>query len=480
MAYEEKTVVKIDGDGNLLKCAKGYGDTDCGFTPGAKVCGKCGAMAVAMKMVPVDEKVAKGMMADDEEMMDEEEMPSKGWGKKKPAMMKAGEMSMEEEEDDAELPEVVDEDEEDMPMKGWGKKPMKMKAGDGEEMDDEEDDPETEADPEADMEEDAAEGEMDDEEEDDEEGMVSEKALAAYRRNRLGALNVKSVELYETGFLCANERKVYAESEGPCDGCLNGCSRPGQPGILEVEGLIEARFKGQVLDSGYSDVTDTYVVDLLKKNDDVFEYFVDGKTLEVVGMVKLDDDTLQQKSLEDDIVTFIDFDEAADIALKSLPGQLRGVEPEVFEGYDCYVVEIDALDGKSYDVYISLDGVEIGREWYNMDEAADIEAEAAEIALKRAFTQDQRDAMAKEGNALPDGSFPIGNREDLQNAIMAFGRAKDKEAAKRHIMKRARDLGAESMIPESWSSGEKSLEDGAFLQALAEFELLAEEDQFKI
>jgi hypothetical protein len=464
MAYDEKAVVKIDADGNLMKCAKGLGDSECGYSPGAKVCGKCGAMSVAMKMVPVEEKTA---MMDDEDIMDDEDMP------KKPTMKAGDEEGMDDEEDN--LPEVVDEDEEEMP-KGWGKKKpgMMMKAGDEEEMDDEEDTPEVEKNPAADAEEDMAEGEEDDEEED----MPSEKALASYRRNRLGALNVKSAELFETGFLCANDRKVYSESAGECDGCMGGCQGryAGDAGLLEVEGMVEARFKGQVLDSGYSDIAGTYVVDLAKKDGKIIEVFVERDTLDVTGWVRLQDDTMYQKSLEDDISSFIDFDEAAEIAVKSVPGEIRAVEPDIFEGYDCYAVEIDGLDGKSYDVFVSLDGVEIGRDVYETDEAEEIEAEAAEIALKRAFTQDQRDAMAKEGTALPDGSFPIANREDLQNAIMAFGRAKDKEKAKAHIMKRAKDLGAESMIPEDWSAGEKSLEDGAFMQALAEFELLAEDE----
>jgi hypothetical protein len=61
-----------------------------------------------------------------------------------------------------------------------------------------------------------------------------------------------------------------------------------------------------------------------------------------------------------------------------------------------------------------------------------------------------RDKLAEEGKALPDGSFPIRNVEDLKNAIHAFGRAKDKTAAKKHIIKRARSLKQYDLIPEDW------------------------------
>src|SRR6185503_21102574 len=38
------------------------------------------------------------------------------------------------------------------------------------------------------------------------------------------------------------------------------------------------------------------------------------------------------------------------------------------------------------------------------------------------YSPEQRDKMAKNGEALPDGSFPIHDCADLKNAISAFGR----------------------------------------------------------
>src|SRR6184192_1463329 len=40
---------------------------------------------------------------------------------------------------------------------------------------------------------------------------------------------------------------------------------------------------------------------------------------------------------------------------------------------------------------------------------------------RRTFTADQRKALAKKGAAMPDGSFPIENEQDLRNAIQAVG-----------------------------------------------------------
>lgn len=62
----------------------------------------------------------------------------------------------------------------------------------------------------------------------------------------------------------------------------------------------------------------------------------------------------------------------------------------------------------------------------------------------------ERRRLAEQGKALPDGSFPIRNREDLKDAIQSFGRAKDKAEAKRWIKRRARELDAEKELPEDW------------------------------
>lgn len=65
----------------------------------------------------------------------------------------------------------------------------------------------------------------------------------------------------------------------------------------------------------------------------------------------------------------------------------------------------------------------------------------------------EREKLAERGEAMKDGSFPIRNVEDLRNAIQSVGRAKDYDAAKRWIMKRARELDAEDELPEDWTNG---------------------------
>jgi hypothetical protein len=69
---------------------------------------------------------------------------------------------------------------------------------------------------------------------------------------------------------------------------------------------------------------------------------------------------------------------------------------------------------------------------------------------EREFSEKKRKELAKEGEAMKDGSFPIANVQDLKNAIKAHGRAKNPAAAKAHIKKRAKALGKSDLIPAEW------------------------------
>ena len=86
-------------------------------------------------------------------------------------------------------------------------------------------------------------------------------------------------------------------------------------------------------------------------------------------------------------------------------------------------------------------------------DVTDLVAEFDAVMQFADFSKEQREALAKKGFALPDGSYPIRNEADLKNAIQAFGRAKESERAdvKKHIAKRARALGKMFLIPENWN-----------------------------
>ena len=77
------------------------------------------------------------------------------------------------------------------------------------------------------------------------------------------------------------------------------------------------------------------------------------------------------------------------------------------------------------------------------------EAESDELQ-KRDFTAEERQKLADEGKAMPDGSYPIVTKEDLKNAVLSWGRGGAKADVKAFIIKRAKELGAENELPEDW------------------------------
>lgn len=74
---------------------------------------------------------------------------------------------------------------------------------------------------------------------------------------------------------------------------------------------------------------------------------------------------------------------------------------------------------------------------------------------KTDFSHSERKDLAKKGEAMSNGKYPIRNSQDLKDAIKLSG-ASDmpKEKVKAWIKKRAKELGLESELPEEWKSKE--------------------------
>lgn len=74
---------------------------------------------------------------------------------------------------------------------------------------------------------------------------------------------------------------------------------------------------------------------------------------------------------------------------------------------------------------------------------------------KREFSDKERETAADNGEAMPGGGYPIKTPQDLKNAVQAFGRAKNKDATKSHIIRRAKALGATEHLPADWEGSTK-------------------------
>jgi hypothetical protein len=112
----------------------------------------------------------------------------------------------------------------------------------------------------------------------------------------------------------------------------------------------------------------------------------------------------------------------------------------------------------------------------SLKERALIASAVTELAK---FSDEERMKLADKGFALPDGSYPIRNEQDLRNAITAYGRAdrSKRVTVRKHIMKRARALRKGYLIPDEWNTA-ASFEASAVVASMrSRIAAFAEEDK---
>jgi hypothetical protein len=142
---------------------------------------------------------------------------------------------------------------------------------------------------------------------------------------------------------------------------------------------------------------------------------------------------------------------ALGVLTKAAMNDFGGVEPSdellkaeevLFEKSEC--PEDDGVDYTVDEPEEEIDDVEKAEEVLFDEDDTDI--------FKADFSEKERKKLAKKKEAMPDGSFPIRNTSDLKNAIQAVGRAKDPDKAKAWIKKRAKALGKEDLLPDTWKA----------------------------
>lgn len=142
---------------------------------------------------------------------------------------------------------------------------------------------------------------------------------------------------------------------------------------------------------------------------------------------------------------------ALGVLTKAAMNDFGGVEPSdellkaeevLFEKGEC--PEDDGVDYTVDEPEEEIDDVEKAEEVLFDEDDTDI--------FKADFSEKERKKLAKKKEAMPDGSFPIRNTSDLKNAIQTVGRAKDPDKAKAWIKKRAKALGKEDLLPDTWKA----------------------------
>lgn len=152
--------------------------------------------------------------------------------------------------------------------------------------------------------------------------------------------------------------------------------------------------------------------------------------------------SVNEQGIADYIAARIDAQQKWSWQLRASSAGYSPTEKDVPEG-DAYEMAFSALQESGTPEAALIASAE------NLEERIESFFAVAEFAK---FTKEEREKLADKGQALSDGSFPIRNEADLKNAIRAYGRSNKEDRAKvrKHIIKRARALGASKLIPENW------------------------------
>jgi uncharacterized membrane protein YkoI len=183
--------------------------------------------------------------------------------------------------------------------------------------------------------------------------IVRQAARKKMRTDRMNKIGVKDAS--DDHFMCAFDRKVLAPESPACEGCKGGCfAVKGGVDILEVEAIAEQQYDAEVVDSGYSDIFDRFVVDLRKKDGELIEAFYDGSGKDR-GWQPIEEDAI---AFADDAISP---DEAIDIAEGFIEGKSLTITVSSYEGGMSYCVELEGKDGYSYDVFVDpIEGKVLG------------------------------------------------------------------------------------------------------------------------
>lgn len=109
---------------------------------------------------------------------------------------------------------------------------------------------------------------------------------------------------------------------------------------------------------------------------------------------------------------------------------------------------------------LKLDGLPIGEDMIRSLVDARVNEQLGSLDKADLSTSGRR-AAASAGAAMADGAYPIKTKADLRKAIRAVGRGNaDHSAIRKHIIKRAKALGLEAMVPKNWNA-DGSVKDAA-------------------
>lgn len=201
-------------------------------------------------------------------------------------------------------------------------------------------------------------------------------------------------------FVCAKTRKMLHIDDDVCGDCRGGCAPEGDlPGLLEAEGIALSEVDGKVLESGFSVRSNSFLLTMQRKSDgEYIAAYVDGYG-NFRGWHVLTDEVLKAygvKSAESPEFDPLTIDDATRVAiayaaspieesgLGMVDAKALAVDAEIMDGYDIYAVEVQDVEGKSADVFVTIDGTVLGHDTFGVEAfgaKADLIAALAEFDM---------------------------------------------------------------------------------------------------
>jgi hypothetical protein len=124
--------------------------------------------------------------------------------------------------------------------------------------------------------------------------------------------------------------------------------------------------------------------------------------------------------------------------------------------HEISLVDLPCVPDATFDVV--KDGMVEKRSFASRPEAndsadADVDGDDEDCdADKGEFSAAQCETDAEEGVAMPDGSYPIRSAKDVANALRDCCRSGERADVKAHIIARAKAIGADSALPDDWTT----------------------------
>lgn len=265
------------------------------------------------------------------------------------------------------------------------------------------------------------------------EGKISKSEFWQFLKSKHGKVRFADVLLYRDNKLLILQR-AGDEGEHTDKWCIPG-------GHVEVdEDFRTAAARELYEETGIDLSADSLIEAAVYTTDDIeIHYFIGYISIEAPTTILVDSEEEIGSAWIDPTTEIDDYDFIFD--MKENIKKILGTDTRID---DCSIVELAKA---------------VSEGLLDIDVLKDAKEKLEKAKNKHYFSVSERKRLADKGEAMPDGKYPIRNKQDLKDAIRLSGSSdKSKTEVRMWIKKRAKELGLEEELPEDWKDKSKEIE----------------------